>query len=1116
MGFAKDEFSQDDRTINRYMMDLAANGLEKTSAVRREAMVSKLQNMQWLKNTSHPASPVRVKTHCKPRRGHEEDNKVEDKIPAMEDSNTNSAEESREYHLTVNTHMRDLSSDSMAKSDRNLQDKNMNISNIFPNAHVSIMQKAEEEGSSIAIQENLVTVQLENQCHVDKERKDQENVSQNALEDKTQNVTCPKFPESQEDDHDAKELDLTNDSDKNNNNAKLTTLDMSKASTSELSGNDKASVEPKDKDACMKKTLTSLKTNIKNASTTSLSKCCNDKPSTLFTNPNRSLSNLSKSPITDKSGRGERASGKHIFTKKTCPKDEFVRQHGVPTKGMENKTKDTAAKSGLPKADEKEPNKTADTSQSDQKVQSSSCPASSNKDKTSQVQQRITTKQFTLKSKGQESSRGNASYPINRGVDKNKTPDRTEKAVPACRNSDSPMRECERRSGEKNPPSDPKPYVATRNTTFVAQYKNSTLSRPAKTKNIESAPACGRNPLYARSNTTPDKERAGTAEYRTVAKMKRDCLPADASPSLDTRAEEPSNFESDVKQQRERDGDDAQPANAKSPETDASILNIDANGNSTGDKKPASVEDHARQVHVASGESCPNEKALDNDRTDQRPTDGNAKVDDEGMKSSKDSFDLDMTKSYAGSPGYPMSQHIYKPEDTRQQTQSQMRSQPVIWNEPSEPRSATSVQQFVQTEGHVRMREMDYGQRFYEQQRPPMSDTALRLPQIPNTFDHVYEPYNVTQPSAGDAATMFDAINGNRESSNRYTPNAQRPFTPLSDFPGQPASQISRWNLPVQDGFHIEQFANHAGAQPMHVYSAASSFAPDEYNAPNCLPSHPLLFTPCIQPNWNPQIHYQTPIYHSPPCTSYTVLPSVAGQSSSYNDVAAMCMHDQPPQHRYVHYLPASGNAAVQMHANPSYVKGMYEPGNTAVEDAPARSNRYYNKRYQDNCLRTTTYDVPQYATPATPASHLPVSRVQQQSFAPAAMNQYNVFGPPGQRYYKQNAMNYAQPRPKSPKKTQDLVCEDSSLEDIPPIISPKEFMTNSINIPNKTDQLPPRMFKQDFRMRQNTGYRQSSFQRYNGGFRKNVPCHDFPKEYHASSVGVGRGIAKTIQNTKM
>lgn len=38
------------------VMDVAANGLEKTSAVEQEAMVSKLHNMQWLKKASHSTS----------------------------------------------------------------------------------------------------------------------------------------------------------------------------------------------------------------------------------------------------------------------------------------------------------------------------------------------------------------------------------------------------------------------------------------------------------------------------------------------------------------------------------------------------------------------------------------------------------------------------------------------------------------------------------------------------------------------------------------------------------------------------------------------------------------------------------------------------------------------------------------------------------------------------------------------------------------------------------------------------------------------------------------------------------------------------------------------------
>lgn len=38
-------------------MDNADKDLSKTSDVKREAMVSKLHNMQWLKSTPHSANP---------------------------------------------------------------------------------------------------------------------------------------------------------------------------------------------------------------------------------------------------------------------------------------------------------------------------------------------------------------------------------------------------------------------------------------------------------------------------------------------------------------------------------------------------------------------------------------------------------------------------------------------------------------------------------------------------------------------------------------------------------------------------------------------------------------------------------------------------------------------------------------------------------------------------------------------------------------------------------------------------------------------------------------------------------------------------------------------------
>lgn len=39
------------------IMEYAVENLEKSSDIERKAMLNKLHNMQWLKNTSHSANP---------------------------------------------------------------------------------------------------------------------------------------------------------------------------------------------------------------------------------------------------------------------------------------------------------------------------------------------------------------------------------------------------------------------------------------------------------------------------------------------------------------------------------------------------------------------------------------------------------------------------------------------------------------------------------------------------------------------------------------------------------------------------------------------------------------------------------------------------------------------------------------------------------------------------------------------------------------------------------------------------------------------------------------------------------------------------------------------------
>jgi len=91
----------------------------------------------------------------------------------------------------------------------------------------------------------------------------------------------------------------------------------------------------------------------------------------------------------------------------------------------------------------------------------------------------------------------------------------------------------------------------------------------------------------------------------------------------------------------------------------------------------------------------------------------------------------------------------------------------------------------------------------------------------------------------------------------------------------------------------------------------------------------------------------------------------------------------------------------------------------------------------------------------------------------------------------------------------QDFLCDDNASEDSPPIISPKKFVTNNINLSNQTDQLATRVFKSEFKTKSNSGYRPpSTLPKYNSDFRRNTTFQDFPKEY-TNPISIGRGIHK-------
>jgi len=375
---------------------------------------------------------------------------------------------------------------------------------------------------------------------------------------------------------------------------------------------------------------------------------------------------------------------------------------------------------------------------------------------------------------------------------------------------------------------------------------------------------------------------------------------------------------------------------------------------------------------------------------------------------------------------------------------------------------------------------------------------AMRLSQIPNTFNA--SPYECSaQISSDDSVTATSTLEttmSNRENSNvlyRYGPNVQQRPVVTSDFPSHSVSPCqTRWSSSVQDGFHVEH--PYVATQPaiMHIYTPAT-FGPEDFNNTHTMDyvSHPVIYAPSpYMQTWNSQLQYPMPVLYNSSCTNYTTL-SQTNQPINFNT----SIHDQPYKH----------NPYAQMNNN---VRDTYNDTNicaaqtrNTADNVPVKSNYCY-KRFQDNCRGV--YDIPPVYLP--PISY---SRSQQDmNFMPAtSTNQYNApYCPPNQKH-KQSVTNYMK-NPKS--QIQDFVCDDNGSGDIPPIISPTEFVTDNINLSNKTDQFATRVFKPEFKTRSSSGYRPPpSLPRYSGGFHRHTTFQDFPREY-TYPISIGRGTYKT------
>ncbi|KAL6441857.1 hypothetical protein ACFW04_002336 [Cataglyphis niger] len=315
---------------------------------------------------------------------------------------------------------------------------------------------------------------------------------------------------------------------------------------------------------------------------------------------------------------------------------------------------------------------------------------------------------------------------------------------------------------------------------------------------------------------------------------------------------------------------------------------------------------------------------------------------------------------------------------------------------------------------------------------------AMQPSQIPNTFNVAsYESNVQTLNDKDDPNILKTAMSYNKENSDilyKYTSNIQqRSGTTFSDFTGHSilSDQTSKWNPFVQDSFHIGPY------NTTQTYNSGA-FDPDNFNNThmNCL--HPIIYAPF--PNVrNPQLQYPLPVSYNSPCTNYIrVIPNTTQLNNFNNDNS---MHDQ--QFKYIPCMQMN-NYTRDTHNN---LSNCIIQARNAVDNVPMKSNQHY-KKCQGNSRMV--YNDARYMRPL---SH---SGFQQGMNFMSAIDKNQCSNEYLRQKQKdnQNTVNYMQ-MSKYPKSQaiQDP-CNDDESENIPPIISPKEFITNNVSFSNKTDQL--------------------------------------------------------------
>lgn len=829
---------------------------------------------------------------------------------------------------------------------------------------------------------------------------------------------------------------------------------------------------------------------------------------------------------------------KHAYARNIAciRREEFVKQRSVSQRdGTENDKRDAAAaRSSLSKSDVEAEldNKTIDTTTTTTTHQS----RGASKSKPSQKQQQqAANRQSAAKTKPQEFKKGTSNNDKDNTCEK--TLEKTESAMTqasskSCEpSSTEPERKDQKAVDEKNSlqRNDQRAnhHNVRRSNTFVTQYR--TVSKQQGTgspSKLDSPASYGRNVSFVRNNPRLNRDRGGdNVGYKGAAQRDYNSN----NPRFNRRAEEArtSNTENRAKRQNEADAApkprDActSPAKARTQSADAAESANNTSVDHDAEQKPAATE----QPREGAG-------AIDDSKADVNQQDSTVvnEVIDMKMSTPAHPANGDNDKYTLEAQIDTTSRHLGQSTQWTDSPLQLENSQTWRHVSPAMQRinaPSASSQQSVHGVQHFDMQQQidaesltrqvspwapDCG-RFYEQHFA--LESQMRLGAVSNAFEPVQYENNLQAASSDSdigvppSSTLEMAIDRNRESSNalyKYVPHVHPRTVPsIPNFPGYhaPGHVGSRWSTAVQEGgIHVDQQPSYNVTQPpatMQVYKSGT-FGPDDFNAhaTNCLP-HPVVYTPCMQA-WNPQLQYPLPIFYNAPYAGYAILPDPINRPNEFEDAAAVHLGQQP---KYVSQAHANSyvRSSTRDYESPGY-QGAQPRG--IVDNVPAKSTPYY-KRYHDN--GGAAYDLPRNNVPPPPLQHVSHPRAQQQgmNFMPANVNQRNVGYSQSPKYYRQN--NNVQ-MPKKDQRIQDFVCDDNAQEDIPPMISPKEFITSHMNLPGKSDQFVAQSFKTDFKMSPCADYRPPLWQRYNSNYRRNASPQDFSRE-NESPVSIGRGTYK-------